>query len=124
MKEKNQATPKKGLRIEEAQQRKEDIQQRRGNVRGKGRLNKISREAIAHALEGHAFKIKIALDQILQDDPKMYIDAISKLLNYTVPKLSSTEIKDSTTKRVEVVLDKDATIDDLKNQLREIDQNR
>ena len=63
----------------------------------------------------------MALDQIFAEDPKLYIDAISKLLNYTIPKLSSTEVTDNTVKKVEVVLDKDATIDDLKKQLEDIE---
>jgi hypothetical protein len=74
----------------------------------------MSRKTIAHALEGHSFKIKMALDRIL------YIDAISKLMNYAVPKLSSTEIKDNTSKKIEVKLGKDATVDDIRKQLEDI----
>ena len=80
----------------------------------------MSRKTIAHALEGHSFKIKMALDRIFEEDAKLYIDAISKLMNYAVPKLSSTEIKDNTSKKIEVKLGKDATVDDIRKQLEDI----
>ena len=52
-----------------------------------------------------------------------YINAISKLLNYTVPKLSSAEINDNTTKKVKIELNDDVSIDDLRAKLDEIDNN-
>tara|TARA_R100001132_G_C3244136_1_gene73752 strand:+ start:416 stop:877 length:462 start_codon:yes stop_codon:yes gene_type:complete len=107
-------------RIEILTQKKEDIKEKR--TRGKNKLTNLSRQTLLHALDGHSFKIKMALDQIFAEDPKLYIDAISKLLNYTIPKLSSTEITDNTVRKIEVVLDKDATIDDLKKQLEDIEQ--
>ena len=41
-------------------------------------------------------------------------------MNYAVPKLSSTEIKDTTSKKIEVKLGKDATVDDIRKQLEDI----
>ena len=52
---------------------------------------KISRNALTWALEGHSTKIRLALDKLFYQNPEAYINAISKLLNYTVPKLSSSE---------------------------------
>ena len=106
-------------RIEILTQKKEDIKEKR--TRGKNKLTNLSRQTLLHALDGHSFKIKMALDQIFAEDPKLYIDAVSKLLNYTIPKLSSTEITDNTVRKIEVVLDKDATIDDLRKQLEDIE---
>ena len=71
-------------------------------------------------LAGRKSKIKMALDRIFEEDAKLYIDAISKLMNYAVPKLSSTEIKDNTSKKIEVKLGKDATVDDIRKQLEDI----
>ena len=107
-------------RIEMIENKKEEIKKKR--TRGRNKLSNLSRQTLIHALDGHSFKIKMALDQIFAEDPKLYIDAISKLLNYTIPKLSATEITDNTIRKVEVVLDKDATIDDLKKQLEDIEQ--
>tara|TARA_R100001530_G_scaffold117873_1_gene85042 strand:- start:43 stop:507 length:465 start_codon:yes stop_codon:yes gene_type:complete len=106
-------------RIEMIENKKEEIKKKR--TRGRNKLTNLSRQTLIHALDGHSFKIKMALDQIFAEDPKLYIDAVSKLLNYTIPKLSATEITDNTIKKVEVVLDKDATIDDLKKQLEDIE---
>ena len=106
-------------RIEMIEKKKEQMKEKR--TRGKNKLTNLSRQTLIHALDGHSFKIKMALDQIFAEDPKLYIDAISKLLNYTIPKLSATEITDNTIRKVEVVLDKDATIDDLKKQLEDIE---
>ena len=58
------------------------------NGRKKGEPNKItkmSRSALAWALEGHSFKIKKALDVLFEESPEAYISAITKLMNYTVP---------------------------------------
>ena len=107
-------------RIEMIENKKEEIKKKR--TRGRNKLTNLSRQTLIHALDGHSFKIKMALDQIFAEDPKLYIDAVSKLLNYTIPKLSATEITDNTVKKVEVILDKDATIDDLKKQLEDIEQ--
>jgi acetolactate synthase small subunit len=106
-------------RIEMIENKKEEIKKKR--TRGRNKLSNLSRQTLIHALDGHSFKIKMALDQIFAEDPKLYIDAISKLLNYTIPKLSATEITDNTIRKVEIILDKDATIDDLKKQLEDIE---
>jgi len=49
------------------------------------KTTKISQEAIASALEGSIEGIKVALAK-LEGKPKDYIDAVTKLLPYTVPK--------------------------------------
>lgn len=84
-------------------------------------VNKISRNALTWALEGHSTKIRIALDALFQENPEAYINAVSKLLNYTVPKLSSSEINDNTTKKVKIELNDDVSIDDLRAKLDELD---
>ena len=56
-------------------------------------LAKMTRKSLAYALEGQPVKIKMALDILFDEDPRAYIDAIAKLMNYAMPKLSSTEIK-------------------------------
>jgi|TARA_R110000765_G_scaffold294604_1_gene389769 hypothetical protein len=119
-KNRKQEQEKAQERIEMIENKKEEIKKKR--TRGKNKLSNLSRQTLIHALDGHSFKIKMALDQIFAEDPKLYIDAISKLLNYTIPKLSATEITDNTVRKVEVILDKDATIDDLKKQLEDIEQ--
>lgn len=119
-KNRKQEQEKAQERIEMIENKKEEIKKKR--TRGKNKLSNLSRQTLIHALDGHSFKIKMALDQIFAEDPKLYIDAISKLLNYTIPKLSATEITDNTIRKVEVILDKDATIDDLKKQLEDIEQ--
>ena len=65
-------------------------------------MAKISRTSVAYALEGQPVKIKMALDLLFDEDPRAYIDAIAKLLNYAVPKLSSTEIKHEGDKKIEI----------------------
>jgi hypothetical protein len=62
------------------------------------RVAKMTRKSLAYALEGQPVKIKMALDILFEEDPRAYIDAIAKLMNYAMPKLSST--------------------DDIKNQIR------
>ena len=54
---------------------------------------KMTRKSLAYALEGQPVKIKMALDILFDEDPRAYIDAIAKLMNYAIPKLQSTEIK-------------------------------
>lgn len=118
-KSREQEEAKAQERIKMIEDKKEDIKKKR--TRGKNKLSNLSRQTLIHALDGHSFKIKMALDQIFAEDPKLYIDAISKLLNYTIPKLSATEVTDNSVKKVEVVLDKNATIEDLKKQLKDIE---
>ena len=94
------------------------------NGREKGKPNKItqmSRSALAWALEGHSFKIKIALDKLFEESPEAYISAVTKLMNYTVPKLSSNEITDNTSKNIKIELNEDVTLDDIKAKLKEIE---
>jgi len=86
-------------------------------------VTKMSRNAITWALEGHSTKIRLALDSLFEHSPEAYISAVAKLLNYTVPKLSSSEITDTTTKKVKIELNDDVSIDDLRAKLNEIDDN-
>ena len=72
------------------------------------------------ALEGHSTKIRMALDALFEENPEAYINAVSKLLNYTVPKLSSSEINDNTTKKVKIELNEDVSIEDLKSKLDQL----
>ena len=104
-----------------------------GKINTKGRkkgeknnvaITKISRNALTWALEGHSTKIRLALDALFDQNPEAYINAVSKLLNYTVPKLSSSEITDNTTKKVKIELNDDVSIDDLREKLNEIESDR
>mgnify|MGYP003141571738 CR=1 FL=1 len=81
---------------------------------------KISRNALTWALEGHSTKIRLALDKLFDQNPEAYINAVSKLLNYTVPKLSSSEINDNTTKKVKIELNDDVSIEELRAKLDDI----
>jgi len=47
---------------------------------------KMTRKSLAYALEGQPVKIKMALDILFDEDPRAYIDAIAKLMNYAIPK--------------------------------------
>ena len=82
------------------------------------RVAKMTRKSLAYALEGQPVKIKMALDILFDEDPRAYIDAIAKLMNYAMPKLSSTEIKKDTDTKIEITLNEGATLDDIKNQIR------
>ena len=82
------------------------------------RVAKMTRKSLAYALEGQPVKIKMALDILFEEDPRAYIDAIAKLMNYAMPKLSSTEIKKDTYTKIEINLNEGATLDDIKNQIR------
>ena len=104
-----------------------------GKINTKGRkkgeknnvaITKISRNALTWALEGHSTKFRLALDALFDQNPEAYINAVSKLLNYTVPKLSSSEITDNTTKKVKIELNDDVSIDDLRAKLNEIESDR
>ncbi len=79
---------------------------------------KMTRKSLAYALEGQPVKIKMALDVLFDEDPRAYIDAIAKLMNYAIPKLQSTEIKKDTDTKIEIKLNEGATLDDIKNQIR------
>jgi hypothetical protein len=60
----------------------------------------------------------MALDVLFEQDPRAYIDAIAKLMNYAIPKLSSTEIKRDSETKIEINLNEGATLEDIKNQIR------
>lgn len=83
-------------------------------------VTKISRNALTWALEGHSTKIRMALDKLYDQNPEAYINAITKLLNYTVPKLSSSEINDNTTKKVKIELNDDVSIEELRAKLDDL----
>ena len=84
---------------------------------------KISRNALTWALEGHSTKIRMALDKLFDQNPEAYINAVSKLLNYTVPKLTSSEINDNTTKKIKIELNDDVSIEELRAKLDDIENN-
>ena len=88
-------------------------------TRGKAKTTAMSRNALAWALEGHSTKIKIALEQLFHESPEAYINAITKLMNYTVPKLSSSEITDNTAKRIKVDFNEDISVEELRKRLDE-----
>ena len=79
---------------------------------------RMTRKSLAYALEGQPVKIKMALDILFEQDPRSYIDAIAKLLNYAMPKLSSTEIKRDSETKIEINLTEGATLEDIKKQIR------
>ena len=88
-------------------------------TRGKAKTTAMSRNALAWALEGHSTKIKMALEKLFEKDPEAYINAVAKLMNYTVPKLSSSEITDNTSKRIKVDFNEDVSIEELRKRLDE-----
>ena len=88
-------------------------------TRGKAKTTAMSRNALAWALEGHSTKIKMALEKLFDKDPEAYINAVAKLMNYTVPKLSSSEITDNTSKRIKVDFNDDISVDELRKRLDE-----
>lgn len=81
----------------------------------------MNRKSLAYALEGQPIKIKKALDILFEEDARAYIDAIAKLMNYAMPKLSSTEIKKDNDTKIEINLNEGATLDDIKRQIRDLD---
>lgn len=94
------------------------------NIPKKNKAQSISlmnRKSLAYALEGQPIKIKKALDILFEEDARAYIDAIAKLMNYAMPKLSSTEIKKDNDTKIEINLNEGATLDDIKRQIRDLD---
>ena len=79
-------------------------------------------KSLSYALEGQPVKIKMALDILFDEDPRAYIDAIAKLLNYALPKLSSTEIRKDTDTQIEIKLNEGTTLDDIKKQIRGLEE--
>jgi len=86
------------------------------------KLARMTRKSLAYALEGQPVKIKMALDILFEEDARAYIDAIAKLMNYAMPKLSSTEIKKDTETKIEINLTEGATLDDIKKQIRGLEE--
>jgi len=86
------------------------------------KLARMTRKSLAYALEGQPVKIKMALDMLFDEDPRAYIDAIAKLMNYAMPKLSSTEIKRDSETKIEINLTEGATLEDIKNQIRGLEE--
>lgn len=82
---------------------------------------RMTRKSLAYALEGQPVKIKKALDILFEQDAGRYIDAVAKLMNYAMPKLSSSEVKKETNTKIEVNLTEGATLEDIKRQIRELD---
>ena len=85
-------------------------------------LARMTRKSLAYALEGQPVKIKMALDILFEEDARAYIDAIAKLMNYAMPKLSSTEIKRDSETKIEINLNEGATLEDIKRQIRGLEQ--
>ena len=86
------------------------------------RVAKMTRKSLAYALEGQPVKIKMALDILFDEDPRSYIDAIAKLMNYALPKLSATEIKRDSDTQIEIKLSEGTTLDDIKQQIRGLEE--
>jgi len=62
------------------------------------------------------------LEKLAQKNPEAYINAIAKLLNYAMPKLQSTEITTESTKKIEINLDNNISIDDLKAKMEALER--
>ncbi len=94
-----------------------------GTGRKKGSIaksTKITREIIAHALSGQEVNIMDALEKLSSKNPEAYINAIATLLNYAVPKLQSTEIKSENSRKIEINLDDNVSIDELKLKMESL----
>ena len=94
-----------------------------GTGRKKGSIaksTKITREIIAHALSGQEVNIMDALEKLSSKNPEAYINAIAKLLNYAVPKLQATEIKSENSRKIEINLDDNVSIDELKLKMESL----
>jgi hypothetical protein len=83
---------------------------------------KITREILANALAGQEVNVKDALEKLAQKNPEAYINAIAKLLNYAMPKLQSTEITAQSSKKIEINLDNNISIDDLKAKMEALER--
>ena len=83
---------------------------------------KITREILANALAGQEVNVRDALEKLAQRNPEAYINAIAKLLNYAMPKLQSTEITTESTKKIEINLDNNISIDDLKAKMEALER--
>ena len=83
---------------------------------------KITREILANALAGQEVNVRDALEKLAQKNPEAYINAIAKLLNYAMPKLQSTEITAQSSKKIEINLDNNISIDDLKAKMEALER--
>jgi len=84
---------------------------------GKHQVTKFSREVLSMALAGQEVNIRVALEKLFEKNPEAYINAVAKLLNYAIPKLQATEIKGNTLKKIEISLDDNISIDELKQKM-------
>jgi len=92
--------------------------------RTKGSVNKVtkfSREVLTLALAGQEENIRNALEKLSEKNPEAYINAVAKLLNYAIPKLQSTEINTGGNTKIEITLDDNMSVDDLKRRMEEME---
>ena len=97
-----------------------------GTGRKKGSITKttkITREILANALSGQEINIMDALEKLSAKNPEAYINAIAKLLNYAMPKLQSTEIKAENSRKIEIKLDDNISLDDLKAKMENLERD-
>jgi hypothetical protein len=73
------------------------------------------------ALAGQEKNIMFALEELAEKNPEAYINAVSKLLNYAIPKLQSTEVNSKSASKIEITLDDTMTVDDLKRRMEEME---
>jgi hypothetical protein len=96
-----------------------------GTGRKKGSITKttkITREILANALSGQEVNIMDALEKLSAKNPEAYINAIAKLLNYAMPKLQSTEIKAENSRKIEIKLDDNVSLDELKAKMENLER--
>jgi len=97
-----------------------------GTGRRKGSITKttkITREILANALSGQEVNIMDALEKLSAKNPEAYINAIAKLLNYAMPKLQSTEIKAENSRKIEIKLDDNVSLDELKAKMENLERD-
>jgi hypothetical protein len=93
-----------------------------GRTKGSmNRVTKFSREVLTMALAGQEKNIMFALEELAEKNPEAYINAVSKLLNYAIPKLQSTEVNSKSASKIEITLDDTMTVDDLKRRMEEME---
>ena len=96
-----------------------------GTGRRKGSISKntkITREILANALSGQEVNIMDALEKLSAKNPEAYINAIAKLLNYAMPKLQSTETKAENSRKIEIKLDDNVSLDELKAKMENLER--
>ena len=97
-----------------------------GTGRKKGSITKttkITREILANALSGQEVNIMDALEKLSAKNPEAYINAIAKLLNYAMPKLQSTEIKAENSRKIEIKLDDNVSLDELNAKMENLERD-